>query len=515
MKKTILFSIVAVAVTLSLCLMPAFSVEDRDVFRFASAEPLTGNWDTTSHTILAQIGIENHIFDKLFAEPCGVDNPSKLIPALAVSYKRVDPLTLEFKLRKRVKFHDGTPFSAKDVKATLDYYSDPQKPGFGWLPGKLETKVVDDYTVHVKTEKPVGSLIYSLGLVSIMSAADIASGKIKDRPNGTGPWKFVKQEGDTTILAANADYWAGPPKLKEFHWIYVPNSSVRLFGLLSGEYDAIERVESEHIGSIEENKNTAVIKAPSVENKWLIFRCQKPPFNDVRVRQAISHAIDREGIVHILGAAGNPVAAHIPPAKFGYIECPNNIKYDPAKAKKLLAEAGYKDMSKFPTLEYITSTGFYPKTKEYAEYIAASLGTIGVKVKLKVLETAPWLESLYNPEAGHMIDTGWCSGTPEPDQIIRTIFHRSTKRMTFIDDKEISDSLDKEQAAVNLDERKKILQTETLPLLMEKVPALPLFTSVFIWGYRTNVKNFKGWPSNFFYLKDIEKPYGKNDVYKE
>ncbi len=64
-------------------------------------------------------------------------------------------------------------------------------------------------------------------------------------------------------------------------------------------------------------------------------------------------------------------------------------------------------------------------------------------------------------------------------------------------------------------ERKKVLQTGTLPLLMEKVPALPLFTSVFIWGYRTNVKNFKGWPSNFFYLKDIEKPYGKNDVYKE
>ncbi len=515
MSKKLLFSLVAVVLTLCLWQLPAYSVQDKDVFRFASAEPLTGNWDPTSHTILAQIGIENHIFDKLFAEPCGVDNPSKLIPALALSYKRVDPLTLEFKLRQGVKFHDGTPFSAKDVKATLDYYSDPQKPGFGWLPGKLTTTVVDDYTVHVKTEKPVGSLIYSLGLVSIMSAKDIASGKIKDRPNGTGPWKFVKQKGDTTILVANPDYWAGAPKLKELHWIYVPNSSVRLFGLLSGEYDVIERVESEHIGSIKENKHTAVIMAPSVENKWLIFRCQKPPFNDVRVRRAISYAIDREGIVHILGAAGRPVAAHIPPAKFGYIACPNNITYDPAKAKKLLAEAGYTDMSKFPTLEYITSTGFYPKTKEYAEYIAASLGIIGVKVKLRVLETAPWLESLYNPEAGHMIDTGWCSGTPEPDQIIRTLFHRSTKRMTFIDDKEISDSLDKEQAAVNLDERKKILQTETLPLLMEKVPALPLFTSVFIWGYRTNVKNFKGWPSNFFYLKDIEKPYGQHDVYKE
>lgn len=496
-------------------MLPAYGAAEKDVFTFASAEPLTGNWDTTSHTILSQIGIENHIFDKLFVAPCGVEDPGKLIPALAVSYKRIDPLTLEFKLRQGVKFHDGTLFDGKDVKATLDYYSDPQKPGFGWLPGKLESKIIDAHTVQVKTEKPVGSLIYSLGLICIMSDEDIASGKIKESPNGTGPWKYSEQKGDTTIMTANKDYWAGAPKLHAFHWIYVPNASVRLFGLLSGEYDAIERVESEHIGTINKDKNTAVSKAASVENKWLIFRTQKPPFNDVRVRQAIAHAVDREGIVHILGEAGKEVAAHIPRAKFGYIDTPNNVSYDPAKAKKLLAEAGYSDINTFPTLEYITSTGFYPKTKEYAEYISASLGTLGIKVKLKVLETAPWLESLYNPEAGHMIDTGWCTGTPEPDQILRAMFHRSTKRMTFLEDDQISDSLDKEQSSVDLDVRKKVLQEETLPLLMEKVPALPLFTSVMIWGYRTNVKNFKGWPSNFFYLKDIEEPYGQSDVYKE
>lgn len=494
---------------------PVYALEDTEVFRFASAEPLTGNWDTTSHTILSQIGIENHIFDKLFVFPSGVDDPKKLIPALAVSYTRVDALTLEFRLREGVKFHDGQPFGAKDVKATLDYYSDPNKPGFGWLPGKLESTIIDDYTVHVKTEKPLGSLIYSLGLVCIMSNEDIASGKIKEHPNGTGPWKYKDQQGDTTIMETNMDYWAGPPKLKEFHWIYVPNASVRLFGLLGGEYDAIERVESEHVESIEKDAATAVSSAASVENKWLIFRSHKPPFDNYKVRKAISHAIDREGIVHILGAAGKAVDAHIPPAKFGYAPTPNNIEYNPDLAKKLLAEAGYSDIKSFPTIEYITSTGFYPKTKEYAEYIASTLGAIGIKVELRVLETSPWLESLYNPEAAHMIDTGWCSGTPEPDQIIRTMFHSSTKRMTFVEDKDISASLDKEQTAVDLKERERILKEETLPLLMERVPALPLFTSVFIWGYRTNVKNFKGWPSNFFYLKDIEEPYGENDVYKE
>ncbi len=491
------------------------AAKNKDTFYFASAEPLTGNWDPSSHTILAQIGIENHIFDKLISFPCGTDDPGKGIPDLAVSYKYINPLTVEFKLRDGVFFHDGSSFGAEDVKATLDYYSDPNKPGFGWLPGMLKTKVINKTTVQVTTEKPLGSLIFSLGLVPMLSKEDIESGKIKERPNGTGPWVFVKQDGDTTIMKANAKYWAGPPKLKEFHWIYVPNANTRLFGLLGGNYDAIERVEAEHVPTIKKDSGALVSKAASVENKWLIFRCQKPPFDNELVRKAISYAVDRDGIVDILGESGQPVAAHIPPAKFGYAPTPNNIKYNLKKAKELLKQAGYSDMSKFPTIEYITSTGFYPKTKEYAEYIKATLGQLGIKVNLKVLETSPWLESLYNPEAGNMIDTGWCAGTPEPDQIIRTMFHKSVKRMTFYDNDEVSASLDKEQQETDMGKRKVILQKETLPLLMDKVPALPLFNSVMIWGYRSNVKNFKGWPSNFFYLKDFEKPYGAKDVYKK
>jgi len=491
-----------------------FAESDIDIFVFASAEPLTGNWDPSSHTILSQIGIENHIFDKLYSFPCGADDPGKAIPALAIDYKYIDELTLEFKLRQDVKFHDGSDFDAEDVKATLDYYSDPNKPGFGWLPGALKTKVVDSYTVDIVTEKPLASLFYSLGLVPMLSKEDIDRDLISNHPNGTGPWVYDRQTGETTIMKANPNYWAGPPKLKEFRWIYVPNASTRLFGLLGGNYDAVERVEAEHVPTIEKDPSAKISVAPSVENKWLIFRCQKPPFDNTLVRKAISYAIDREGIVSILGASGAPVEAHIPPAKFGYAPTPNNIKYNPKKAIELLKEAGYADISKFPTIDYITSTGFYPKTKEYAEYIAATLGEIGIKVNLKILETSPWLESLYNPEAANMIDTGWCSGTPEPDQIIRTMFHQSVKRMTFLDDDEVSASLDKEQRETDMQKRYAILANETLPLLMEKVPALPLFNSVMIWGYNDRVKNFRGWPSNNFYLKDFEEPFGGMDVYK-
>ena len=514
MKKKISLKIIFLSIAF-LLLATGVVFAERDIFVFASAEPLTGNWDPSSHTILSQIGIETHIFDKLYAFPCGADNPGKAIPALAIDYKYIDELTLEFTLRQGVKFHDGSDFDAEDVKATLDYYSDPNKPGFGWLPGALKTKVVDSYTVHVVTEKPLASLFYSLGLVPMLSKEDIDRDLISEHPNGTGPWLYDRQIGETTMMKANPNYWAGPPKLKEFHWIYVPNASTRLFGLLGGDYDVVERVEAEHIATIEEKPSTKICAAPSVENKWLIFRCHKPPFDNALVRKAISYAVDRDGIVSILGASGNPVDAHVPPAKFGYATTPNNIKYNPKKAIELLKEAGYADISKFPTIDYITSTGFYPKTREYAEYIASTLGEIGIKVNLRVFETSPWLESLYNPEAAHMIDTGWCSGTPEPDQIIRTMFHQSVKRMTFFDDDEMSASLDKEQREVDMQKRYDILANETLPLLMEKVPALPLFNSVMIWGYNDRVKNFRGWPSNNFYLKDFEEPFGEMDVYKE
>ena len=157
-------------------------------------------------------------------------------------------------------------------------------------------------------------------------------------------------------------------------------------------------------------------------------------------------------------AAGHDSSNFVSPIKFGYIDLENFPKYDPAEAQRLLAEAGYPNGEGLPELEYITSTGFYPKTKEYGELITAMLQEQGFPVTLNVMEVAAWNERLYDRPGGgpgHMIDCGWTSASPEPDLVLRTHFHSSSKRICGIVDPEIDAALDAERYLDGLAEQGK------------------------------------------------------------
>lgn len=476
---------------------------------FLSAENITGNWDPTSHTTLAQLNVEAFIFNYLTRCPMTVENPQEIVFELATSHKMVDLYTIEYTLRDGVKFHDGKPFSAEDVKATFEYASDPNKAAGAWYPGSCEVEVVDRLTCRVHTKKygyPASHFWFQSSFLPIMSANDIKDPKIlAQRLNGTGSFKFVKQEKDDTVMAANENYFKGASKIKNLHFIYVPDSTTRLISLQSGESDVIERLESEQVDVIEKDKNLKLNSAVSVENKYLWFRCSKPPFSDWRLRRAAAHAIDRQQIWYLLGKSGYPSYAHISPVKLGYTKVKEYPEYNPELCQKFLKEAGYPNGKGLPELEYITSVGFYPKTKEYGEVITAMLNQEGFNVKLSVLETAAWNQKLYDRPGGgpgHMIDCGWCTGSPEPDLVLRMHFHSTSKRITGIVDPEIDKSLDKERNAKTIEERIKTLQTETLPLIAKKVPSLSLFTSVFIHGITKKLNNYYLYPNG---MMDLEK----------
>ncbi len=480
-----------------------------DTVVFLSAENVTGNWDPTSHTTLAQLNVEAFVFNYLTRCPMTVEKPQELIYELAVAQKIVDLYTLEYTLRDGVTFHDGKPFSSEDVKATFEYASDPDKAAGAWYPGPCEVEIVDRLTCRVHTRKfgyPAYHFWYQSSFLPILSAADIKDPqKLAQRLNGTGPFKFVEQRKDDTVMAANGSYFKGAPKIQDLHFVYVPDSTTRLISLQSGEADVIERLESEQVEVVEKDKNLKLNTAVSVENKYLWFRCSKPPFDDWRVRRAACHAIDRKQIWHLLGKSGHPSYAHISPVKLGYTQVPGYPEYDLDQCHKLLAEAGFPKGEGLPELEYITSVGFYPKTKEYGEVITAMLNEAGFNVKLSVLETAAWNQKLYDRPGGgpgHMIDCGWCTGSPEPDLVLRMHFHSSSKRITGIVDPDIDASLDRERNAQTLEEREKILQTDTLPLIARKVPSLSLFTSVFIHGINRNLNGYYLYPNG---MMDLEK----------
>ena len=472
-------------------LVSSAAAQEGKTLVFLSAENITGNWDPTGHTTLSQKNIEGFVMGFLTRTPMRVDNPGEVVYELATGIKLLDPFKLEIKLREGVKFHDGKDFKAEDVKATFEYGSRSDRPA-QFYPGPTETLTIttpDDYTVIVDTSKgnyPAHLFIFLASFLPMMSATDVAggpSGPLTQRLNGTGPFKFVKQEGNATILEAYPGYFLGAPKIPGISFNFVGDSTTRMLSLLNGQASIVERLEPEQVTTLEGNDKIAISSVVSVENKYLWFRCSKPPFDNPLVRKAACHAIDRKAILEILGAAGHASANYVSPVKFGYIDLANYPEYDPEKCQALLAEAGFPKGEGLPPLEYITSVGFYPKTKEYGEVITALLQEQGFPVTLSVLEIAAWNERLYDRPGGgpgHMIDCGWSTGSPEPDLVLRTHFHSSSKRITGVVDPELDATLDKERNAPTLEERKQILQTETMPMIADKVPALSLFTSVMI-----------------------------------
>lgn len=472
---------------------------------FLAAENITGRWDPSSHTNNAQERLDKMIGDTLLT----VDADNNLMPKLAIAWENIDDYTWELKLRKGVKFHNGTEMTAHDVKATIEYYTRPEAATSGFYPEQIFGEVVDDYTIRLRTTNvKAGSLLYTLvGFSVIVPAADVNNPKVWDkRLVGTGPWIFDRYDRDTVYTKANKDYWGGAPKVDQFIWKYVPDSDARLAALLTGEADLIDRVETEQVPIIEKSPNAEIHRTLLVEHIWLHFRNNKFPFKDnPKLRKAIAYGIDRKGIFeNIMQGSGAVPTGFISPKQFGGLgESPYNFSYDPERAKELLAEAGYPNGEGLPTLEWIIPVGFYPKTLEYGEYIVQTLKDIGINIKLNPMETAAWGERLYNHEVGDMILCGWGPGTPEPDAVLRQMFH-SIGRINAIQDPYIDEVLDKEMQIIDVKERAKFLHEEVNRVLLDRMPSVPLVLSEMITGINSNLK---GWKISHVQVFDLHKAY--------
>ena len=469
-----------------------------------SAETFTGSWDPTEHTILANMHAEWNCFDRLV----DVDlKTQEIIPRLATAWKWLSPTELQMTLRKNDKFHDGKVFDGKDVKASLEKWSNRKAVGSAWWAQQVTVDVAaaDPYTVVIKAPKPYASLLNVLTYAHIMSADDIAKpDQLKSKMNGTGYFKFVKYENNAITYEANMDGWDGAPKVKEFIFQYMADPASRLAALQTGEANITERVESEQVPMIEADKKLALYKQLATEQKWLVYKAPMPPMDNVTVRQALSYAVDRESIVKdILQGFARLSESHLSPEQWGWASMPNLPTYDPKKAADLLTQAGYPGGKGLSGLKYFTSVGFYPKTKEYGEFIISNWNAVGVNVEFKPLEVASWLENLYQPKSMPIGDTGWMSPNLDPDMALVSLF-RGPGQLCFIEDKDVDAALAAEgQESMDVAKRKELLQTKTLPVLADKVPQMPLFTSMLIYASTKDVEGFVPRATSMFDLKNV------------
>lgn len=314
----------------------------------------------------------------------------KILPHVATSWKTPTDRTWEFKIRKDVKFHNGNPLNAEAVRYTIEdrilnkELKSPRLPNFKWV---KKVEVVDDNTFVIHTHEPYALALERLNTLFIM---DPKWGKkhdfqhIQEHAMGSGPFKWVSwTKGSRVVLARNENYWMkGVPAIKDVTIKIVPEAATRLAELFSGGVDVSLNLLLDQVPGFKEQPNYKVLNFPIIRIDFWQFdskgRAGDSPVKDVRVRKAIAHAIDRNKIVNkLVRSEGYMVNAPMSPYHFGYDKSLKWYKYDPKKAKKLLADAGYPK-------------GFEIDLWQYADHqnlpnqaAMQMLSKVGIKVNIK------------------------------------------------------------------------------------------------------------------------------------
>jgi peptide/nickel transport system substrate-binding protein len=313
--------------------------------------------------IAPNINISSHVFDAL----THVDQDARLAPGLAVSWRAVDATTWEFRLRRGVRFHDGAELTAEDVVFSIERTFQVPNGQYRTFTQRIVGKeVLDAHTLRLKTATPYAMVPYDLVSVFIVSRKAAARSGPEDFDSGramigTGPFRFARfARGDRVELARNEDYWGGKPAWEKVTFRIVPTDPARLAGLLSGELDAIEQVPPADLPRIRRDARLNTVQKVSWRTIFFYldqYRDRAPgladkagrplernPFRDLRVRRALSKAINRQAIAErLMDGAALPASNLVSPPVFGHASDLKPEPYDPEGAKRLLAEAGYPD----------------------------------------------------------------------------------------------------------------------------------------------------------------------------
>lgn len=346
------------------------------------------------------------------------DNQMRLEPRLAERWEQVDLKSWKFHLRRNVKFHNGAPFSADDVVATIKEMmapadGRPYRQGLYISPLESISKV-DDYTVVITTKTPFGPFLRYMAELPISPKAATRA-DLNAKPIGTGPYRFVEwAKGDHTTLEANPDYWGGRPAIRRVTYRVIPEAQARLAYAQTGRAQMALRVLPQQVDTAKALKNYRVIPADNVYIMHLGFNMFKPPMDNLHLRQAITHAIDREKLIKfVLKGYATALNGPLDPKTFGYQPDLQQPEYNPAKARELLVKAGYPNGV---TLDFDTPSGRYLNDKQVSEAIAGMLAEVGIKVNLRVQEWSNYMQTIPKKQQSHLWFIGFGDYTFDADR---------------------------------------------------------------------------------------------------
>ncbi|MGF1629102.1 MAG: ABC transporter substrate-binding protein [Kiloniellaceae bacterium] len=344
----------------------------------------------------AAAAIDEVVYANIFEGLTRIDRKGEVQPALAQSWTVSDDgLVYTFKLHDGVKFHDGSGFDSADVKFSLERAmaedsTNAQKGLFAMIDS---IEALDGSTVAVTLKQVAGDFLFNLGWGDAVIVAPESAEENKNNPVGTGPFKFDRWvKGDRIEMSRNPDYWGKAAGLAKATIKIIPDPAAATAALLAGDVDAFANFPApEALGQFEGDPRFTVAIGSTEGETILAMNNAGAALKDIRVRQALAHAIDRNAVIDgAMFGYGTPIGSHFAPHHPAYVDLTGRYPYDPEQAKALLAEAGYGEgltlSLKLPPPSYARRSG---------EVVAAQLAVVGVKAEITQVEWAQWLEQVF------------------------------------------------------------------------------------------------------------------------
>lgn len=470
--------------------------------------------DPHYHNLGPNNALGMHIFDRLVER----DSRARPHPSLAESYRPISDTVWEFRLRRGVKWHDGRDFTAADVAFTFERVPNvPNSPGGfgGFLRSIARVEVVDPHTIRLHTHRPHPLLPLDLASVSII-ARHAAEGATTEDYNsgkaaiGTGPYRLsAYRSGDRVELVRSDTYWGEHEPWARVTVRFLLNDGARTAALLAGDVDLIEQIPTSDLARLRHDPRLVVTEIPSLRtvfvspdysrtgaNPLVTDNAGTPlpenPFLDVRVRRALSMAINREALVErVMEGAGEATAQWLPRGAFGYNPDVKPMPFDPEGAKRLLAEAGFPEGFR---MTLATPNDRWPNDGRLAQAVAQMWTRIGVRTQVDAMPFTAFVPRRSRQE--HAIQIGaWGSSTGEASNYLLSIVSTYDRQkltgpanMTRHSDPKI-DALLARGAATMDDETREAIWREAVAYYAEQVPMIQLLQYINTWAHRRGLRH--------------------------
>ena len=434
------------------------------------------------------VQVNTQIFDTLVT----VDpETNEVVPQIAESWEQTDDQTYVFKIREGIKFHDGSDLTAEDVKFSLDRARN--SAAVSYIVNFIEEVTVDDdHTVTVKTTAPYAPTLRNLAIpfAAIVPKAVVEADEnaFIQNPVGSGPYKFVEwNHGDHVTLKAFDDYYAGKPETENLIMKVIPETSQRTIALETGEVDLAYDLAVNDIPKVNSDDKLTVYEIPSLTCWYVSMNMNKKPFDNPKVREAMSMAIDRQTIIDTINAgSGQTADAIIAPAVFGYYS--TGVKeYNPTKAKELLAEAGYPNG--FSTTLWVNDN---QSRIEMCQAMQEMLLEVGVQCNLEVLEFGSFI-SRTTAGDHDLAYFGWTTSSGDADYSYYSLEHSTQQgaagNRSFLADPDVDKLIEEARSNTNEEERKELYK-ELAIKLDEINNNIPVYYSSINVGANKKVEGF-------------------------